>query len=122
METLPNDTNKINSSRLHSTATLTHPKHINYTSNTNKKTTKLRITIIQIIYEIWQSRNYYKYQNKLLPQQTIINKINGQLNSILLLHYKKHKVQDTLETFNQQLCINVAIAKLQNKTLINFIE
>ena len=122
METLPNDTNKINSSKLHSTTTHTHPKHINYTSNTNKNTTKLRITIIQIIYDIWQSRNNYKYENKLLPQRMIINKINGQLNSILLLHYKKHKVQDTLETFNQQLCINVAIAKLQNKTLINFIE
>ena len=91
------------------------------TSNTNKNTTKLRITIIQIIYETWQSRNYYKYENKLVPQQTIINKINGQLNSILLLHYKKHKVQDRLETFNQQFCINEAIAKLQNKT-INFIE
>ena len=47
-----------------------------------------------------------------LPQRTIINKINGQLNSILLLHYEKHKVQDTLETFNQQFCINEAIAKL----------
>ena len=57
-----------------------------------------------------------------LPQRTIINKINGQLNSILLLHYEKHKVQDTLETFNQQFCINEAIAKLQNKTLINFIK
>ena len=79
------------------------------TLNTNKNTTKL--TIIQIItYAIWQSRNNYKYQNKLLPQRTIINKINEQLNNILLLHYKKHKVQDTLQTFNQQFCINEAIA------------
>ena len=94
------------------------------TLNTNKNTTKLTITIIQIItYEIWQSCNY-KYENKLLPQRTIISKINGLLNSILLLHYKKHKVQDTLETFNQQFCINeaIGIAKLQNKTLINFIK
>ena len=93
------------------------------TLNTNKNTTKLTITIIQIIiYEIWRSRNNYKYENKLLPQRTIISKINGQLNSILLLHYKKHKVQDTLETTNQQFCINEAIAKLQNKTLINLIK
>ena len=93
------------------------------TLTTNKNTTKLIITIIQIIiYEIWQSRNNYKFENKLLPQQTIINKINAQLNSILLLHYKKHKVQDTLQIFHQQFCINDAIAKLQNKTLINFIK
>ena len=66
------------------------------TSNTNKNTAKLRITIIQIIiYEIWQSRNYYKYENKLLPQRTIINKINGQLNNILLLHYKKQSTRHT---------------------------
>ena len=93
------------------------------TLNTNKKTAKLTRTIIQIItYEIWQSRNNYKYENKLLPQRIIISKINGLLNCILLLHYKKHKVQYTLETFNQQFCINEAIAKLQNKTLINFIK
>ena len=64
------------------------------TSNTNKNITKLRITVIQIIiFEIWQSRNNYKFEHKLLPQQTTINKINAQLNSILLLHYKKHKLQ-----------------------------
>ena len=81
------------------------------------------MTIIQIIiFEIWQSRNNYKYELKLLPQQTIINNINGQLNSILLLQYKKHKLQDTLETFQQQFCINEAIAKIQNNTLINLLE
>ena len=37
-------------------------------------------------------------------------------------YYYKHKVEDTLETFNQQFCINAAIATLQNKTLINFIK
>ena len=72
------------------------------TSNTNKNTTKLRTTIIQIIiFEIWQSRNNYKYEHKLLLQQATINKINTQLNSILLIHYKKHKLQDTLETFKE---------------------
>ena len=109
METLPNDTNKINSSKLHSTTTHTHPKHINYTSNTNKNTTKVRITIIQIIYDIWQSRNNYKYENKLLPQRMIINKINGQLNSILLLHYKK--TQSTRHTRNFQ---SAALYKCSN--------
>ena len=80
------------------------------TSNTNKNTTKLRITIIQIIYDIWQSRNNYKYENKLLPQRMIINKINGQLNSILLLHYKK--TQSTRHTRNFQ---STALYKCSNR-------
>ena len=55
------------------------------TLNTNKNNTKLTITIMQIIiYEIWQSRNNYKYENKLLLLRTIVNKINAQLSSILL--------------------------------------
>ena len=29
--------------------------------------------------EIWQSRNNHKYDKRLLPQQTIITKINAQL-------------------------------------------
>ena len=64
--------------------------------NTNKYTTKLTITIIQIIlFEIQQSRNNNKYDKKSLPQQTIINKINAQLKTIILAHYKKHKLHET---------------------------
>ena len=47
--------------------------------------------------EIWQSRNNHKYDKKLLPQQTMINKINAQLKTIIPVHYKKHKLNDTLD-------------------------
>ena len=58
--------------------------------NTNKYITKLTIAKAQIIlYEIWQSRNNNKYDKKLLPQQTLINKINAQLKTIILAQYKK---------------------------------
>ena len=50
---------------------------------------------------------------KLLPQQTIVNKINAQLNTILA-QYKKHKPNDTLDTFQYQFCINEALAKIEN--------
>ena len=53
----------------------------------------------------------------MLPQQTIINKINAQLNNILPVHYKKHKLQDTLDRFRELFCINEALAKIQNNTL-----
>ena len=59
----------------------------------NKPTRKLTLTIIQIIpFEIWQSRNNNKYNKNLIPQHTIINKINTQLQRILQAHYKKHKL------------------------------
>ena len=41
-----------------------------------------------MLYEIWQSRNNNKHDEKLLPQQTIINKINAKLKTIILVHYK----------------------------------
>ena len=75
--------------------------------NTNKYITKLTIAITQIIWQIWQSTNNNKYDKKLLiPQQTIVNKINAQLKTIIPAHYKKHKLNDTLDTFQDQFCIN----------------
>ena len=64
--------------------------------------------------EIWQSRNNHKYDKKLLPQQTIINKINAQLKTIILRHYKKHKLNGTLDILQNQFCINEALAKIEN--------
>ena len=114
METLPNNTQKTNRTTL-------YPEQYLFTlnvPNTNKYTTKLTITIIQIIlFEIWQSRNNNKYDKKLLSQQTIINKINAQLKTIILVHYKKHKLQDTLDIFRDQFCINEALAKIENNSL-----
>lgn len=96
----------------------TPQQHLLNIPNTNKNTNKLTITIIQaVLFEIWQSRNNHKYDHKLLLQHTIIEKVNAQLRNITLTHYKKHKLQDTLQTFHDQFCINNAIAKLQNNSL-----
>ena len=83
--------------------------------NTNKHTIKLTITIIQnILFEIWHSRNNNEYDKKLIPQHTIINKINTHLKTT---HFKEHKLNNTLQTFQDQFCINEAIAILQNNLL-----
>ena len=94
-------------------------KHIQIIRTGIYKRPTLQITTLQQSgnLEIWQSRDNYKYDHKLLPQQTIIKKINPHLNSILLVHYKKHKLQDTVDTFRGQFCINEAIEKIQNNTL-----
>ena len=88
----------------------------------NNHTTKLTLTVIQIIiYEIWESRNNNKYDKTLIPQHTIINKINAQLRTIIQTHYKYHKLNKTINIFQEQFCINEAIAKIQNNTLINLL-
>ena len=84
----------------------------------NKLVDKLWGLVKIITIEIWQSRNNHKYDKKLLPQQTIINKINAQLKNIILAHYKKCKLSDTLDIFQNQFCINEALAKLENNLLI----
>ena len=50
-------------------------------------------------------------------KQTIINKINAQLKTIIA-RYKKHKLNDTLDICQNQFCINKALAKLENNLLI----
>ena len=69
------------------------------------------------MFEIWQSRSNKKYDKKLLPQQTIINKINTPLKTMLLTHYKKHKPHHTLHIFQEQFCIYKALAKVENNLL-----
>ena len=55
---------------------------------------------------------------KLLPQQTIINKIIAQLKTIILAHYKKHELSDTLDIFQNQFCINEVLGKIENNLSI----
>ena len=69
--------------------------------------------------EIWQSRNNHKCDKKLLPQQAIINKINAQLKIMIPAYYKKHKLNDTLDIFQNQFCINEALAKIENNIIDN---
>ena len=64
--------------------------------------------------EMWQSRNNHKYDKTLLPQQTILNKMNAQLKTITLADFKKRKLNNTLDIFQNQFCINEALAKIEN--------
>ena len=85
----------------------------------NIKIKKLMLTLIQLmIYEIWESRNNYKYEKINLIQKTIINKINSKIRIILNVHFKIHQINDTLQQFEKTFCMNNALAKLQNTKLI----
>ena len=84
----------------------------------NKYTIKLILTIVQIIlYEIWTSRNNHKYNKTLIPQVTIIKKINAQLQNMISTHCKYHKLNETLNAFQELFCIRQAIAKIDNNLL-----
>ena len=88
----------------------------------NKKTKKLTLTIIQIIYEIWVTRNNIKYDKTLIPENKIITKINTQIRNIIQTHYKYHKLNDTLQTFAEQFRINHALAKVENEQLTHNLQ
>ena len=81
--------------------------YINYSTNSGGL-----VKIMTI--EMWQSRNNHKCDKKLVPQQTILNKMNAQLKTITLADYKKHKLNNTLDIFQNQFCINEALAKIEN--------
>ena len=118
IDTLPTNTNKTN----RKTYTLQQQLLLLKYKNKNKPTRKLTLITIQIIlFEIPQSRNNNKYDKNLTLQHTIINKINSQLQNNLQAHYKKHKLNETLYQFKDQFCINEAIAKTENNSLITTI-
>ena len=83
------------------------------TANQNESTTKLLLTITQIIlYEIWKTRNNYKYDKTQIPQDIIRNKINTRIWNIIQIHYKYHKTNGTINIFKELFCINNALAKI----------
>ena len=47
-----------------------------------------------------------------------MNKINAQLKTTILAHFKKHKLNDTLDISQNQFCVNEELAKLENNLLI----
>ena len=88
------------------------------TANQNKTTTKLLLTIIQIIlYEIWTTRNNYKCDKTQISREIIKTKINTRIRNIIQTHYKYHKLHDTINNFEEQFCINHEVAKIENGIL-----
>ena len=57
------------------------------------------------------------YDKITLKTKTIINKIDKHIETILNVHYKKHKIENTLIEFNDLFCIYNAIASLRNGEL-----
>ena len=71
------------------------------TANQNKSTTKLLLTIIQIIlYKLWTRRNNYKYDKTQIPQDIIRTKINTRIRNIIQIHYKYHKSNGTIKSYS----------------------
>ena len=57
----------------------------------------------------------------LIPQDTIINKINAQLRNIIHTNFKYHKLNETLNAFQELFCIKQVMAKIENNLLIMLI-
>ena len=113
METLSTNTRQTIKYIKHSRTT-----HINNKYKSSKhKNKKLMLTLIQLIYEIRESRNKLKYEKVNLNQSTIVNKINSKIAIILNTHFKVRKINDTVQQFQNSFCINNALAKIENTKL-----
>ena len=111
LQVLSTHLRKINKTTIHTSRTHFHTKHQQF--KFQKK--KLILTLTQLImYEIWTSRNNIKYDKIQLSQETIITNILTQLWNIITAHYKLHKLNEMLPTFQQLFCINDALAKIYN--------
>ena len=55
-----------------------------------------------------------KYDKTVLSHQTIINKIKKQVQTIINVHYKKRKIENTLDKLQQLFGINNVIANIEN--------
>ena len=72
------------------------------------------LTLIQLItYQIWESRNNYKYEKINLKQKTIISKINSKIRTIINAHFK-FIIKLYLNQFKKVFCINNALAKIED--------
>ena len=50
-----------------------------------------------MIYEVWLSRNKIKCDKIVLSHETIINKINKPVQTIVTIHYRKYKTESALD-------------------------
>lgn len=84
----------------------------------NIEVTKLVYTLDTIIlFHIWKSRNKNKYENKNVTTITMIKDIKKDIVQFLKINFKK--LQNDLETFKKQFCINNILCSISlNNELI----
>ena len=80
------------------------------------KTKKLVLTlIITILTYIWKTRNRLQFDDTIILKTNTI--INAKLKNIIQTHYKQHSINNTLDEFKTNFCINNSLCTLTNNSL-----
>ena len=91
---------------------------LNHTTKHNP-TKKLLLTITSLIlYELWHARNEFKYENIYPNTGRTKRRIKTQLANLLKTHFRKHKKENTLDSFRDKFLIQEALGKLDQDNLI----
>ena len=61
---------------------------------------------------IWKKRNKEQFDDTIIPATNVIINIKNELRNIILTHYKHHTINNTLDEFQSNFCINNSLCKL----------
>ena len=79
------------------------------------KTKKLTLTLTTtILTYIWKTRNKL---HAIIPATNVIINIKNELKNIILTHYKRHTINNTLHEFHSNFCINNTLCKLTQSSI-----
>ena len=83
------------------------------------KTKKLVLTLTTtILTDIWKTRNRLQFDGTTIPTTNTIINIKNELKTLIQIHYRQHVLNNTLDEFKTNFCINNALCKLTNESLI----
>ena len=94
---------------------LQHILTISFLSLPAKLTPTVTTTILT---HIWKTRNKLQFDDTIFPATNVIIHIKNVLKNIILTHYKHHPINNTLHEFQSNFCINNALCKLTQNSVI----
>ena len=82
------------------------------------KTKKLALTLtVTILTHIWKTRNKLRFDNTIIPTTNTIVNIKNDIKDIIRTHYKQRVINNTLNEFRNNFCINDILCKMTGHTL-----
>ena len=70
-----------------------------------------------ILTHIWKTRNRLQFDDTIIPATNTIINIKNELKNIIQTHYKQHAINNTLDEFKSNFCINNTLCTLANNSL-----
>ena len=82
------------------------------------KTKKLVLTLTTtILTHIWKTRNSLQFDDTIISTTNTIINVKNELKTTIQIHYRQHLLNNTLDEFKINVCINNALCRLTNESL-----